>query len=132
MIEFIRVKVINLFQKHRLLFAIVGEFFIFALVIFLAVSAKYQKSQDLSTPVIIDQAWAKGEITGEERLLYLAYAVFEYDSLPTRFRSNVGWRGTSILEDLEKAANSPSVLCSMSPDVRSEFQRLFNPDTTCE
>ena len=88
--------------------------------------------QELSTPALIDQASARGEITDEQRLLYLAYAVFEHESLPIRFRSNVGWRGTSILEELEEAANSQSVLCSMSPDVRSEFQRLLKPDTICE
>lgn len=68
----------------------------------------------------------------EERLLYLAYAIFEYESLPARFRSNVGWRGTLFVAELYEAARTPSLLCSMSPSVRSEFQRLLNPDTACE
>lgn len=87
--------------------------------------------QELSTPELIGQAYIKGEITSEERLLYLAYAIFEYESLPSRFRSNVGWHGTFILAELQEAANSPSVFCNMSPYIRSEFQRLLKPDTIC-
>ena len=45
----------------------------------------------LSTPELIDQALADGQITADERLLYLAYAVYEYESLPAQFRSDVGW-----------------------------------------
>lgn len=87
--------------------------------------------QNFSTPQLIGQAYIRGEITSEERLLYLAYAIFEYESLPSRFQSNVGWHGTSILAELEEAANSPSVFCNMSPHIRSEFQRLLKPDTIC-
>jgi hypothetical protein len=88
--------------------------------------------QQLSTPELIDQALARGEITEEERLLYLAYAVYEYESLPARFRGNVGWRATSVVAEIYEVVGSPSMLCSMSPHVRREFQRLFNQETTCE
>jgi hypothetical protein len=131
MIELMRVKMINLFRKHRSLFA-AGAFLILALGIFLAISVQGRIFQKLSTPALIDQALARGEITDEERLLYLAYAIFEYESLPSRFRGNVGWRGTSVVAELYESAQTPSILCSMSPSVRSEFQRLLNLDTTCE
>ena len=88
--------------------------------------------QVLSTPELIDQALAKGEITKEERLLYLTYAFFEYQSLPLQFQSNVGWRGTNILGELEEAINDPAAFCSMSSNIQSEIQRLINPHTTCE
>src|SRR3972149_2075727 len=45
----------------------------------------------LSTPALIDRALAKGEITAEQRLLYLAYAIFEYESLPAQFHGRGGW-----------------------------------------
>ena len=78
-----------------------------------------------------NQAFDRGEITEEERLLYLAYALYESESLPARFHGNEGWFGEGVLEELEKAANSPEVFCSMSPHIRSEFQRLLHPDTIC-
>lgn len=88
--------------------------------------------QLFSTPQLIDQAFFKGEITSEERLLYLAYAIFEPNSLPSQFRSNVGWRGTSVLMELNSATNDPVVFCSMRSDIRAELQRLLMLNTTCE
>ena len=85
-----------------------------------------------STPQLIERAYESREITNEYRLLYLAYAMFEYESLPDRFRSNVGWRGTATIVELNEAASSPEVFCSMSQFVRTEFQRLLEPHTLCE
>lgn len=93
-------------------------------------SATPSSKQDQSTPDLIQQAFDRGEITDEQRLLYLAYAIYEYESLPTQFHSNVGWRGTSIIMDLHEAA-PPLRICSMSPSIRSEFQRLLKPNITC-
>lgn len=88
--------------------------------------------QEFSTLQLIDQAYSKGEITAEYRLLYMAYALYEYESLPIRFRGNAGWRGTSTVMELHKVISTPSVLCSMSPFVRSEFQRLFDLEMSCK
>jgi hypothetical protein len=88
-------------------------------------------NQELSTPELIDQALARSEISEEERLLYLAYAIFEYKSLPAQFHSKVGWRGTAVIEELEEVANSQAALCSMSPYVLSEFKRLLKPKIKC-
>ena len=90
--------------------------------------------QGLSTPELIDQALARGEITEEERLLYLAYALFEHESLPIRFRSKYGWFGEEAAEELIEVVSSPAKLCSMSPFVRSELLRLIrkkDDDTVC-
>ena len=91
-------------------------------------------SQDLSTPELIDQAFARGEITEEERLLYLAYALYEPQSLPAQFRSNYGWFGEVAAEELDEAVGSPARLCSMNPHIRSELLRLVKKkmdDTVC-
>lgn len=99
-----------------------------ALISFLVITSP---NRTLATPDLIQRAFDRGEITAEKRLLYLSYAVFEHESLPVRFRSNVGWYGTFIIEDLEKAASSPSVFCSMSPYIQSEIRRLLKQDTVC-
>lgn len=131
----------NLFQKHKLLFAI--GFFI--LIVFI-VLASYSQSRtevsestvevpdhDLSTPELIDQAYDNGEITAEYRLLYLAYALYEYKSLPPRFLSNVGWYGTAGVERLNEAIGSPAIFCSMSPYVQSELRRMLpKGSATCD
>ena len=87
--------------------------------------------QYLDTPTLINQAFDRGEITEEERLLYLAYALYEYESLPVQFRSNVGWFGESYVIELQEAFKHPEVVCSMSPHVRSEILRLFDSDMRC-
>jgi hypothetical protein len=91
-------------------------------------------SQYLSTPELIDQAFARGEITEEERLLYLAYALYEPRSLPAQFRSNYGWFGEAAAWELDEVVGSSVKLCSMSPFVRSELLRLVKKkvnDTVC-
>jgi len=124
----------NLLQKHKLLYAIAGGFFV--LVAIIAITSYFQSrteasKQDLSTPELIGQAFDRMEITNEQRLLYLTYALYEYESLPSRFLSNVGWFGEMAQYELE-VLYDPSVFCSMSPHARSEFQRLLKLDTTCE
>jgi hypothetical protein len=99
-----------------------------ALIIFLVISSP---NRTLATPDLIQDAFDRGEITAEQRLLYLTYAILEGESLPARFRSKVPWDGTFILQDIGESAFSPSVLCSMSPYVQSEIRRLLRPDTIC-
>ena len=94
-------------------------------------SSVFSSTRNQSTPDLIQQAFDRGEITDEQRLLYLAYAIYEYEALPIQFHSNVGWRGTSIIMDLHEAA-PPLRICSMSPSIRSEFQRLLKPNITCD
>ena len=88
-------------------------------------------SQYSDTPTLINQAFDRGEITEEERLLYLAYALYERESLAAQYRSRVGWFGESYAIELSEALTPPEVICSMSPHVRSEFLRLFDSDMLC-
>lgn len=88
--------------------------------------------QELAIPDLIQQAFAKGEITDEQRLLYLAYAIYEPESLPVRFLSNVEWEGTFTAQEIGEAASSPAILCSMSSYVQSEIRRLVKVATICD
>jgi len=122
----------DLFQKHKSLVTVVGGLFILVGIIAVSTSSQNDMRKKLTTPQLIEIAYARGEITDDYRLLYLTYAFFEPKSLPTRFRSNVGWRGTFILQEVYEAASSPEVFCSMSLHARREFQRLLKIKTTCE
>jgi hypothetical protein len=62
--------------------------------------------QDLSTPALIKLALARGEIDEETALLYLAYALGDYEKLPAQFHSNVPWDGTLPLHDLQEAVST--------------------------
>ena len=89
-------------------------------------------SPTLSTPALLGQAVAQGEITEDERLLYLAYAVYEPDSLPAQFRSNAGWRGTEFVREVRQAVNSPDLLCAMDPVIQDELRRLLQGGARCD
>ncbi len=92
-------------------------------------------ARELSTPQLIARALAAGEITADQRLLYLAYAVYEYPSLPARFRSNAGWYGTAEVRELKNAWKQASQRPGMiSAPVLAELNRLLAPDaaTICD
>lgn len=100
-------------------------FLVLALISFLVIT---NPNRTLATPDLIQRAFDKGEITAEQKWLYLTYAVYEYESLPSRFRGNVPWEDISFLTDVY----SPSVLCSMSLDVQMEIRRLLSLNTECD
>ncbi|MCX6049737.1 MAG: hypothetical protein NT075_31950, partial [Chloroflexi bacterium] len=52
--------------------------------------ASVTTTDKLATPLLIKQAFERGEITAAEQALYLAYALYEPQSLPAPFHSNVG------------------------------------------
>lgn len=81
-------------------------------------------AEALSTPELIDKAYADGEIDEEERILYLTYAVYSYDSLPAAYQSDVGWRGTLLVRELDEFLQSPA-FCDISPDAQAELERLL-------
>jgi hypothetical protein len=68
----------------------------------------------LSTPELIDAALDRGEISRYQRLLYLDYAVYDYDLLPEAYRSQKRWDGTMVVS--LRAAVSPEVICNMLRD----------------
>ena len=108
---------------------ILGILLVLAFISFLVITNPNRTS---ATPDLIQRAFDKGEITAEQKWLYLTYAVYEDESLPARFRGKVPWEATSLLSEMDVAMHSPSLFCSMSPYVQSEFQRLLKPDTICD
>ena len=85
----------------------------------------------LSTPQLIQQAFERGEITAAEQALYLAYALYEPESLPQQFHSNVGWYGTEYVVQVE--AFMQSVSASSLDAVQQELGRLSTlAETVCD
>ena len=87
--------------------------------------------KELSTPMLIDQAFAKDEITLGEHTLYLAYAIYDYESLPQQFKSNVAWEGTMVLRDLNDRISSNEIMCSFSDQIQEELRRLIPRSVEC-
>lgn len=72
-------------------------------------SMRLQVGSELSTPELIEQAFVRGEITSEQRLLYLAYALYDYKVLPAQFQSSFEWFGTSYAEEIDEAWKAGSL-----------------------
>ena len=122
---------VNLFWRHRLS-VVAGGIFVLVLITILVISAQNRKSQKYSTPDLIQLAFVKGEITEEERLLYLAYALHDQDKLPARFHSNYPWGGTLIFLELRQAVISKTVMCKLSTFTQSELRQILREGATCE
>ena len=75
-----------------------------------------------STPQLIEAAFTNGEISADERALYLAYALYEPASLPAQFHSNVGWYGTQYVLELQNFMQSISAAATDA--VQQELSRL--------
>jgi hypothetical protein len=89
-----------------------------------------------ATPDLIEAAYQRGEIDAAGRILYLAYAVYEYRSLPAQFHSKTPWWGTNVVAEVKAAAAEidSGFGLLVSPQVRSEIQRLLTPQaaTVCD
>jgi hypothetical protein len=89
------------------------------------------QSGNLSTPDLIDQSLTAGQISEGQRILYLAYAVYEPASLPAQFRSTVPWRGTSTVQEIKKTVSSMDAFCSFDSEIQSELRRLVPQSADC-
>jgi len=81
-----------------------------------------QATVRLSTPQLLAQALANGEISADEEALYLAYALYEPQSLPARFQSTVGWRGTRYVQELQSYFQNLNAAATSA--VQQELARL--------
>ena len=93
--------------------------------------SNYWKTQEgeLTTPELIEEAFLKGEVSFGERTLYLAYAVYEYESLPVRFRSNKPWFGSQEVLELREAylEIKDGQVLHLSKTDANEFERVMAP-----
>ncbi|MFN8443101.1 MAG: hypothetical protein U0175_20170 [Caldilineaceae bacterium] len=85
-------------------------------------SFSLQTNTKLSTPQLIDQAFQGGTISEEERMLYLAYALYEPQSLPKSLQSNVGWFGTRYVRELQHYLQTVNVAANDA--VQQELSRF--------
>lgn len=76
----------------------------------------------LATPHLIEQAFVRGAITESERVLYLAYALYEPQSLPVQFRSKVGWRGTRYVLEVQNGMAAARAAAPVA--LRAELGRM--------
>lgn len=76
----------------------------------------------LSTPQLLQHAVVRGDIRADERILYLAYALYEPTSLPAQFRSNVGWYGTAYVAEIQ--AYTEQAQAATTEAIRQELSRL--------
>ena len=110
----------------------VGAFFILGFVIFLAISLQNRKSQKYSTPDLIQLAFARNEITEEERLLYLAYALGDPEKLPAQYYGKAPWSGTMIGLELYETVKSKEKMCRLSTFTQSELRQILREGVICE
>ena len=78
----------------------------------------------LSTPDLIEAAYASGEISEGERTLYLAYAIYDPIALPAPYQSSAPWRGTMIVSDIKETVASQE-FCAFSQEIQEELRRLL-------
>ena len=112
-------------------------FFVMSLNLLVTILLAYQtqakaqgaipNTQQLSTPELLDIALKAEEITEEQRLLYLAYSLYEASSLPPQFQSNILTWGTSYTIEIDEAWNNAEsgFAPEFSPAVHSELERLL-------
>lgn len=76
-----------------------------------------------ATPALIDRAFARGEISSDQRLLYLVYAVYDFGKLPPQYRGRPGWSATMAVRDINQARQAlASGKATFSPELRAVLQ----------
>ncbi len=95
-------------------------------------SVSDEDRRTLSTPELIQLAVDNGEITSEQRLVYLAYAIYNPSALPTQFQSDVGWYGTIYVKELYQVVTSEAKMCKLSVCAQRELRRLIDKAITCD
>jgi hypothetical protein len=86
---------------------------------------------ELTTPELIDVALSRGRISATQRLLYLAYAIYEPDSLPEEYRSNAPWHGTMAVKEIYELISNREKFCAIEHDIQQEFRRLIPESVNC-
>ncbi|MFN8473129.1 MAG: hypothetical protein U0822_13150 [Anaerolineae bacterium] len=95
-------------------------------------AASSASSRPLSTEQLINQAYSRGEITAEQRILYLAYAVYDISKLPAQYHGTAGWEGTAAVAEINKTLQNQGTgkVTALSPATVAELTRLTRPQGT--
>lgn len=94
------------------------------------ITSSFTGKNDLPTPELIEKAYEKREINLEQKWLYLVYAFYDYEKLPSKFKSNVGWHGTSYLEDIHDFIQTKGV-CQFSQETIKKIETYLNQKLNC-
>ncbi len=95
-------------------------------------SASSASAKPLSTQDLIEQAYTRGEITAQQRILYLAYAVYDIKKLPAQYHGTAGWYGTAAVAEINHALQNQGTgkATPLSPAVAAELAQLTRPQGT--
>ena len=87
-----------------------------------------------TTPDLINQAYARGEISSDQRLLYLIYAVRDFSRLPAQFRGRPGWSATTAMQEINQARQAlVAGTATFSPELRAALQTVsLQAATVCD
>ncbi len=85
----------------------------------------------LSTPQLIGCAFLTGKITDEQRILYLAYSIYDHEKLPLKYQGTKGWEGTSVVDELNDVIFSTEQFCTFSKDTQDKLRNLFPKAVQC-
>lgn len=76
-----------------------------------------------TTPELIDQAYARGAISGDQRLTYLIYAVRDISRVPAALVGRGGWSATIVLREINRARQTlAGGRAAFSPALRAALE----------
>ena len=78
-----------------------------------------------TTLELIERAAAEGRITLDQRLIYLAYAIYEPESLPRALHGTGGWSGTQVVRELREVQHGQGAILSAAAS--TELHRVLSP-----
>jgi len=88
-------------------------------------------SPELPTPTLIDKDYRDSKITLEQKWLYMMYAFHDYEKLPSKYKSTVGWSGTMYLSEFDDLVVNGEV-CNFSNEVIKELEIGFSRYLGCK
>jgi hypothetical protein len=89
------------------------------------------QGKSLATPELIDCARTAGKITKGQRILYLHYALDDYEKLPPEYKSNDPWEGTLIALNVSEAISSAAKFCTFSKEIQTELRKSYPQAVDC-
>lgn len=84
-------------------------------------------SDNYSTQGLIENDFKAGEISLEQKWLYIFYAIYGNDKLPRKYQSKVGWSPTMLFMEFNDLLESGEV-CNFSTFAKSEIESISNRD----